>query len=228
MTIIFFLIILILAPISANAQSMSNSNYSLNPSLLDPYHATMPKSEPSNIYTGDNYVVLENFEEDSKKTPLNLSISPTFIDYGDLSPANPVIRSSSITLSGTQNGASVLVYQDHNLRNKSSNLQIPDTTCDSGYCSPSLPSIWNNSLTYGFGYRCDNILTSNSCIADFENPSFYKSFPSLENKDNPRNIIETSTQKAENAKITYKINVSRAQSQASYSNKIFLIAIPRL
>ncbi len=155
-----------------------------------------------------------------------LTISNILIDYGVLSPTNPIIRENNLMISNSISGVfSILGRENHPLNAKSGTI-IPDTSCDNGACTMTLASIWENSLTYGFGYRCENILSKN-CASDFQNENYFKQFPSVSDKEEFIHIINgVKSDTQSESKIIYKVNTATSQPQESYSNKINYILVP--
>ena len=86
--------------------------------------------------------------------------------------------------------------------------------------------LWNNPLTYGFGYRCDNTSNTNLCH-DFILPNYFKQFLNISNNQPPQIIIEGLDIGEITSTITYKVNISNTQPKGSYSNNITFIAIPK-
>lgn len=178
------------------------------------------------LYTGTNYTVRAGFQYVYSLIPFRFSISNLFIDFGTLSPTNPVTRTNTLTISvGTANGYSVKAYENHSLQTASGNL-IPDTTCDSGLCTDSIASAWSNTLTYGFGYRCDNI-SGTDCSTDFSTSTFYKQFSNDAYGESPAAVMTGSNVgRNKSVQVTYKVNISGTQAPGDYSNQIIYLAIP--
>ena len=120
----------------------------------------------------------------------------------------------------------VTAYENHAPQATNSESQIPNSTCDNGSCSEITAALWENTLTYGFGYRCDNI-HENNCAYDFFQNQYYKQF-SDESKQKTPQIIMSGYESNTNQEIqmTYKLNISKNQSKGSYSNSITFIASP--
>lgn len=167
--------------------------------------------------------------------PFTLSLSNTVVDYGTLSPTEPVTRTTSITVShGAANGYRVLASEEHELRS-GENASIPDTSCDNGSCTEQIASLWRSILSYGFGYRCDN-LDGSDCQGGFTQKEFFKQFPNTEASKPPRPVMASSTWgrsqvpdgtwRGKRAAITFKVNVAKAQKEAVYRNTVTLIAVP--
>lgn len=226
-----------LAP--AGALSMSNNNYILQTDINMSSGQTTDKSykldytagqTAPGLYVGKNYTVRAGFQYLRVTARFVFSISPTLIDFGTLSPTNPVIRTATLTVTnGSAPGFVVTAFENHPLLASPSSIFIPDTTCDNGGCNESTSAPWNSSLTYGFGYRCDN-LTETPCLRDFlppQNAYYFKQFADNSNSETPRPMLSATTKrKTAKAQITYKVNISANQPAGMYSNVITYIASP--
>ena len=228
-------------PSSANALTMSNNNYILHTSLEE----AGGKSASPNYRLGQclgqtapgretepNYTVRAGFEYTNTSSAaassiFSFSVSQPLIDFGPLSATNPVTRTTILTVStGTPHGYSVLASEDHALSTNTLALAVPDTTCDSGTCSEALANPWTNTLTYGLGYRCDNI-AGTDCSLSFSDTSAFKQFANSSSGKKPQVLMSNNAFVANTkAQITYKVNISGTQAAGIYSNTITYIATP--
>lgn len=221
---------------SAVAQNMSNDNYILQLKDIDTA-ADKPQAKDNTLGVSDQQVpkqepepklkIQAGFLHDKSKDPFTFSISETLIYFGHLSPTNPITRSNKLTASnGSTNGYSVIAFEDRELWDWLSDTFIPDTSCNDGLCSESSSAPWTNILTYGLGYRCDNIIGSD-CLADFSDLSFYKQFANNSKNEIPQKVLSGTNLKTERiVQITYKVNISGTQPKGSYQNIITYIAVP--
>lgn len=180
------------------------------------------------LYAGTNYKVRSGFQYVyTKKGGFTFSISNTNIDFGILSPTNPVSRTNILSVLNTSaNGYVVTALANHPLRDSVSGVLIPDTSCDDGTCTSLTTSLWASTLTYGFGYRCDN-LKGTDCASGFTNASNYKQFADQSAKENPAAImIGNNGNSNKQATITYRVNISGSQPAGIYANTITYIATP--
>jgi hypothetical protein len=221
---------------AASAQTMTNGNYiiqmgNLNSISGEPSGSGFKLSYTSGqtgsgLYSGTNFKVRAGFQYISSIIPFRFSITNNFIDFGIISPTSPVLRTSLLTISnGSAFGYQVTASENHNLRTNSSGLEIPPTACgDSGpSCTTTSAGPWTSSLTYGFGYRCDN-QTGTDCDTQFTDSTYYKPFaasPSAVIVMNSHNVGRNKV-----TKITYKLNVSGSQASGLYTNVINYIATP--
>ncbi len=155
----------------------------------------------------------------------SFSISQNTIDFGALTATNPVIRTSDLAFTSPLYGGQIFAYENHPFLN-TENTFLPDTTCDNGTCTQTIPANWENSLTYGFGFRCDSEATE-VCGNDFSNTNTFKQFADISAKETLQSIILNQQAKpTTNTKITYKVNISGTQPPSGYSNTVTFIAIP--
>lgn len=153
-------------------------------------------------------------------------ISNYFVDFGILSATNPVFRTSNLSLSNAPHGSIITALENTPLLNKNTPDTIPDTTCDTGFCTEIRTDLWENTLTYGFGYRCDNT-TGNGCPAEFKAPNYYKQFPDFSQNETAQIVMSAnSTLPDQEVQITYKLNIGKTQPLGNYANTITYIASP--
>lgn len=218
----------------ASALTMSNDNY-----ILQMGNFNMSSGKPTGdnykmgvttgqtgpgLYTGTNYKVRSGFQYIHSVIAFAFSITNTDINFGTLTANNPVTRTSNLTISnGSAAGYSVTASENHQLLVPATGAIIPDTTCDDGTCTESTSAAWTNSLTYGFGYRCDNV-TGTDCASGFTTSTFYKQFdasPSAKTVMSGANVGRN-----KETQITYKVNISTTQAAGLYTNIIMYIATP--
>ncbi|OGH23832.1 MAG: hypothetical protein A2698_00010 [Candidatus Levybacteria bacterium RIFCSPHIGHO2_01_FULL_42_15] len=209
--------------------TMSGDNYTIQSGKITSGGGSTTNSQYNLRWNLDQTIgsKLENISTQSGT--LGFSLSESLIDFGSLSPTNPVQRTSVLTItSSKESGYSVIAYQDGPLTSSQSPTPIPDTTCDDGFCNEARSSQWVNLLTYGFGYRCDNLLGT-PCLSDFTDPAFYKQFADNAKKEQPQEVIrETKTSGTNQAQITVKVNISLNQPPGRYGNTITYILTPTL
>ncbi len=212
--------------LSASAQTMSNDNYILQLQELDATRSK-PKIKNSTLGVSDQKVHKQQPEPNSKAAPFIFSISQSLIDFSTLSPTNPIKRSNKLTVANEPaSGYSIIASEDRELSSSPSSAFIPDTSCDNGLCSELSSALWTSPLTYGFGYRCDNILGTD-CVDGFSDLEYYKQFANNSRSETQQKVASsTNTGKNKTVQITYKVNISGAQQFAFYSNTITYIAVP--
>jgi hypothetical protein len=181
----------------------------------------------SGLYTGTNYKVRAGFQYVYSIIPFRFSISSLILDFGVLSPTNPVTRTNILTISnGSANGYAVSAYENHELLQPGTGSLIPDTGCDSGTCTQTASSAWTSNLVYGFGYRCDN-LTGTDCATGFGTSTFYRQFANAAFSEDPYPVMTgTNVGRSKQVTITYKLNISGTQPPGEYTNQIIYLAVP--
>lgn len=220
----------------AEALSMENSSYILELNANTPADAApditpvplvLTNNEPilPKTISGNNFISFLSYDGDTKRLPLVLSTTNDLLNFGTIQPGEPIIRTHALTvLPGSAQGYQVLSYQNHTL--EADGTQIPNTTCDNGSCTPVLSDVWTIPLTYGFGYRCDNI-ASNPCAPDLKK-DYYKSFANEKADDFPAYILTENGNIKSQAIISYKVNVPGNQANKGYQTTVYHIATPNL
>lgn len=218
------------------AQTMSSQNYNLKGGINSSGGESKSQNTKLNTTVGQtaqgtvknaNYTIRKGFQYLPSSEYFVFSVSQPIIDFGILSPTNPVVRISTLrVLNPSARGYSVIVSEDHPLQASDSATFIPDTTCDSGLCSETKASAWTSTLSYGFGYRCTNI-KGKDCVLDFSDPAYYKQFPNTDSGEQSQSAMQSATAGPQKeAQIVYKLNVAGTQAAGSYTNTIRIIASP--
>lgn len=229
---------LLLTTTSAHAQTMSNDNYIIRMQGFNAisgvtagndYKVRSTVGDLSPVVSeGVNFKIKAGFENLASTLPFSISLSSDIVDFGLLSPTNPIIRTVDLGMNSLNAyGYSVLVSENEPLTTipPASAAFIPDTTCDNGQCGTEDASEWINTLTYGFGYRCDNV-AGVDCDNSFTKANFYKHFPDITNNDDPQAIMAGIGANNRASRISYKVNVSGNQAQGTYNNLVSFIGVP--
>lgn len=205
---------------------MTNDNFTIDQNDVDILPFTTPTKAAQQQYEqlqprqleggGTNYSVRSN-----DFAPFSFTISNGVIDFGKLTATNPVIRTSDVGITSNR-PYTVFAIQSNPLR-LNERTMIPDTTCDNGSCSETTAAPWENTLTYGFGYRCDG---KDTCQKDFKQKTYYRQFSDNTKREIPQVILQDAKGRNEQSKITYKINISGTQQEGSYNNIVTYIATP--
>lgn len=152
-------------------------------------------------------IIQIGFIDSQNAKPLEISLSTDLIDYGPLSPTNPIKRQLSISVDpGSSHGFSLYSFEDHPLR-LDENI-IPDTTCDTGSCNEKKKGPWTNPFTFGLGYSFDD--------------QSYKQFADTSNKE--------SMQAIDPGKMIVKLNINQNQPLAkdkNYENNLIFLMLPK-
>jgi hypothetical protein len=168
-------------------------------------------------------------KKEEPKVFFSFSMSQSDIDFGIIDPTNPVIRTQSISLNpGNSRGISLFAYENHPLQVKEASSFIPDTSCDDGRCSEKISSLWENTLTYGFGFRCESEKNADSvCAQDFNNQESYRQFADVAKKESGQGILKAlDINRPVTARIILKTNIPGTQAQGAYTNALVFIAAP--
>ena len=219
MKILLILIILYLLPLTTiRAQAMNNDSFKVNVGDLDPFDE--PVKDDSG---GVNFSVQTGFPNIPSLALFSFGISENLIDYGNLTPTNPVTRKSILTVENeSAPGYIVMVSQNHQLLDPNKASIIADTTCDTGNCSENIGASWIDNLAYGFGYRCD----SKICLEEFKKSSFFLQFADESKSESKKTVISGSLGKKQTAEILYKVNIPSSQKKGVYKNTVSFIAVP--
>jgi hypothetical protein len=210
-----------LLPQQAAADTISNDNYQIDIEQFD----VAPEAEHKLPTPTLQPVQNGNFGVASLPYSFSFSIEDPFLDFGSLTATNPVTRTTSLKISSPGSGYQVFAYQDHTLLSKK-NSSIPDTTCDNGACTENTASVWENNLTYGFGFRCET-QSSGTCTKGFEEADSFKQIPDRGKKEIPQPLMSSdSPVSGQQAKLTFKANISGTQAKEAYVNTVTYIAVP--
>lgn len=236
--LLFLISYFLFTPANAGALTMSNNNYLLQ-SSLDSTTGTLNNStyklegsvgqNSPDAAKSQDYSLTQAPQPKSSAArivPFLFRISETIIDFGTLSPTNPVTRQHVITTqTGSAFGFTLYGSSNQPLTNIQ-NAIIPHTTCDNGQCNTDNSSVWTSTLTYGFGYRCED-KKSISCKTGFSKQNYFKQIPNVSSQEDAVVILGSALPfYTSEAVLTYKLNVSGTQPQGNYENTITYIAVP--
>lgn len=222
---------------NAHALTMTNNDYILQLGNLNSFsgnvsNATFNLTDTGGqlapgLYSNANYRVRAGFQYIKSIIAFRFSISTIFVDFGIIAPTTPVTRSNNLTISnGSAYGYQITAFENHQLLVPASGQFIPNTTCDAGTCTTTTAAAWTSSLTYGFGYRCDNVSGTN-CSTDFSTGTFYKQFADNSTGQTAVAVMSgTNVGRNMQGQITYKVNIPGTQAAGSYTNVITYIATP--
>ena len=204
-----FLFLFLLFPTLVFAQTTQNNLNILDSTVIE---------QPTDMPVSKDIKIQRNIS-------FSFSISETLIDFGPLSPTDPVLRTNTLSVSNTATaGYTVTAYENNPLKESTSSATIPDTTCDNGACNSTDGGTWEGTLTYGFGYRCDSSDKTKTCLPGFSDFNSYKQF--AKETTQPQNIMESASGESSIAQITYKVNISGSQQSGFYNNTLTFIAVP--
>lgn len=174
--------------------------------------------------TVENETIKSGLQSIYQTGPIAFSVNADILDFGQITPSNPVIR--NVILSATSESLNYQIFSfESNPPRTINNQSLPDTSCDEGSCSHSQSSIWENNLTYGFGFRCisKSILY---CIEDFDK-DYYRQFADISTGEKSTPVMNgLKNKEAQAAEISLKINASGTQEPGTYSNIVTFILVP--
>jgi hypothetical protein len=205
----------------AHAATASNDNFQLDIEQFDaPVEEQIPTPTPTTKPEPQGSPGIAFIPSE-----FTFSLSEPLIDFGILSATNPITRTTTLNVLSPGSGYQVFTFSNHVLLSNK-NSAIPDTTCDNGSCSELTASLWENNLTYGFGFRCDS-LSPNLCPDDFKNENTFRQFSDRGKNERPLPVLQSNLPtKNHEARITYKVNTSGTQAKEAYENTVTYIAVP--
>lgn len=222
---LFTFLVLFLFPRTVLGDTVSSDNYSIDVNTIDTNPQSPPKKQVTKTIsktinpftTGLNYTVV------APANSLSIALSQDSLDYGTLTPTNPIIRTSKISLINASFGSQIFGYENHPLLSSAKQV-IENTSCDNGACTPEIAAVWDNTLTYGFGYRCDS-QNATFCDSQFSSTDYYKPYADASTGHIPQPVMYAPRGNSE-ATVSYKVNISGTQKIGSYNNSIVYVAIP--
>jgi len=165
------------------------------------------------------------FRDQPSAHDFRFSISDDAVSFGPLSPTDFIARNITLELAGDPSYLyTVTGYENHELTDQYGDF-IPNTRCDSEECNESTAGPWVNTLTFGLGYRCENI-KGNDCNTGFNDKTFFKPF-GFGNNNNGAIILSGILNTTKTVQILYQVNVSGTQHQGIYQNSITYVALPK-
>lgn len=210
--LLFYCLLLLTFSQKVSAQGMEAENFLLE---IEPYSGSpTPHSAPAQ--TKKTTVPPALSYPPQNILSAGLFLTPTFIDFGIISPTLSTNRSLEVRPQGNT-GIFLYSYMDHSLK-KENGDSIPDASCDNGACSAFVAGEWKNTLGYGLGYTC----VGTGCDTDFANNRF-RPF-SLK----PTAFASYLQPDEATTRLTLRVNTSSAQPPGLYENRINIIAVPGL
>lgn len=177
------------------------------------------------MFLAKGYAVKTGFMNTSAGQSFSFSVNPSTIDFGTLTPNNPVEKSLQISVSnGNATGYSVRVSENQPLSTMAG-AEIPDTVCNdtsSNICNINQASEWKNNSVYGFGYR----ITGRTTPQDFNKELFYRPFPANRSNDPTILIMQSTAKKVmDQSKMTLRVNIGPNQPVGQYRNVLIFSAL---
>ena len=200
--------------INIGGGQQSSANYHLG--------LTMGQTGPG-LYAATGYKIRAGFQYIHSIIPFSFTISDLTIDFGTLVPQTPVTATNILTVSaGGAGGYQVLAFETHPLRSET-NVDIPDTTCDSGNCNEATADVWSQNTTYGFGFN----ISGDDVPTDFIDNTYFRQFANQEAGETAQTVMsKNGVTRQSQATVTYKVNISSTQPSGNYQTQIVYLAVP--
>ena len=207
-----------------NFNITSGKKSSTNYSLTD----TVGQNAPG-PYTSSGYIVKSGFQYIyDTLNQFTFSIDNLDINLGTLVAGVASTATNTITITTPSgHGYQIMAQYNHPL-SLTSGTTIPDTSCDSGSCTPLSSGTWTSASAYGFGFNAIGI--NSSAVATgigtsdyFIDSTYYRPFAAT----GQTIMSEGSPIKNHSARVSYKANISSVQSAGNYQNAIIFTAVPR-
>lgn len=232
------LIIIILASLvvikNIYAQEMSSQNFRMQGGNLNMTSGNKASQNfklsdvvgqtASSLFNSKGYIIQSGFLNTAAAAVFSLSIYPTVVDFGTLSPNTPTEKTLQITISnGDVPGYSISVAEDHEL-STSAQAAIPDTSCNrpDQPCNINKALRWDDTAVFGFGYN----LVGSSVARDFTDKSYFRPFANLNRKESPAQIMISQQKKViDQSVMTLKLNISSDQAVGQYRNILNFTAV---
>lgn len=211
------------------AHGMENETYilDLNPPDTETAKPLEDQTQPAlekGVIRGNGFTAKLSYDDETNPAPFVVTSSQDTINFGEIKPGEPIIRSHSLFIPAFSHGSQVLVHETHVLRSLDKS-EIPNASCDNGNCTNILTDLWVSPLTYGFGYRCDNI-TASACEENL-NKDTYKRFSTLEVGETASLLMSQDGSQVKSV-VSYKLNIPGNQKEQGYQTDIYYIGIPNL
>lgn len=177
------------------------------------------------IFASKGYIIHAGFLNEAEGGLLSFSVDPNVIDFGNLTPNNPLEKTLRITISnGNATGYTVRVSENQPLAT-AVGAEIPDTVCDgvkNTPCSISQSRGWLDPSTYGFGYKVEG----RTSPSDFNRKNYFRPFAATRKNDKPVVVMESRAKKAvDQSTMTLRVNIGANQPVGQYRNVLSFSAI---
>lgn len=218
----------------AHATTMANKYYKVNLGNFNMAAGTTENSNykldttfgqtPVGVANEAAYKVTAGFQFDSKaQNPFTITLSPLFVPFGPLSATTPVVRTATVKVTNeAASGFILLTASNHPLASADGKQFIPMTTCDDGRCTIEKATLWQSTLSFGLGFRCDG----GTCPSDFQEKKSFRSFADTSKNEYPQATMLGKRGKDQKITLTLKVNINKSQATIPYSNVVTMIAAP--
>ncbi len=201
--------------VNIGANNHSSSGYNLSTTL-----GQLAAGE----FSSQGYVIKAGFQYIHSIIPFTFVLSKTSVDFGSLTPNNPVTDQIVMLVSSGGAGAYQVTAGEKGQLRTLTNDSIPDTSCDSGStCTESSANVWTSVYSDGFGYN----MSGDDVPSDFANSTYYRPFADLSAGENPV-VVMSSNNVGRNRQstMTLKVNIGPAQPAGSYQTILNIVATP--
>ncbi len=177
------------------------------------------------LLTSQGYTIQSGFPYLSGVEPFRFSLSTTKVDFGKLSPFQPITKQiQAIVDNGLSSGYQVFAVEVGPLTSDTKAI-IRHTKCDqdNNRCTSTTARSWRQNGVVGFGYG----LVGNSIPEDFKDSSYFRPFADLSQGQDPIVIMSSRAHKVRHqTTINFRVNISSTQPVGNYRNTIIFTAIP--
>src|SRR3989344_2306805 len=160
--------------------------------------------------------------------------SATAVAFGTLSNLNTFYHACQdlSVQTNASGGYSVTAYEDQNLRDSSSGVNINDSTGNGGGMTETTTATWSTATNNGFAYTCGNVV---GAACSLSASSSYRQFACNganavcdpgSGAETATAVMYVSTATTSTSTVEYRISVGTAQGAGSYSNTIVYVATP--
>ncbi len=220
----FFVLLTLLTLFAAPSMTYAQELEDVSITHPSPPLKKLPQNTPSSYSNKSNNPILNSSDfRLLSPTFLQAEISSSFIDFGVIIPGEPLLRTQTLSVTpGAAFGADIIAFEDHAPTATEGAVIVPDTTCDNGSCTEHIATLWQEPLTYGFGYRCT---PDNHLCQDFKEKETYKQFANIEKGKAPQILESLFTPTT--LELIYKISIPPTAAGKKYQNTIYYIISPR-
>lgn len=200
------------------AGEKSSDNYNLTDTV------GQTAAGPFGQYGSSTYFVGSGFQYIYQIDEFSFRLSKTAINLGILTANshNTDSHTMAITTRGA-GGYTVYAYESHPLLHSDDVNTIPNTTCNSGTCTYSAATLWDNTAIGGFGYN----MTGDDIPTDFITSSYFRPFAD-NSLSEPMQVVMSSPSIANQrwSTVTYKAGLFGSEAAGRYETGISFVAVP--
>lgn len=158
----------------------------------------------------------------------------TNVAFGELSSLNTFYHACQDLSVQTNAGSGyqVTAYENRNLRDTVTSLNIADSTGNGGGMTETTTATWTTATNNGFAYTCNDVVGTDCSLAT---TGSYRQFACagsnaecdpLTGAETATNVMESAAASTSTSTIEYRVTIGATQAAGSYSNTIVYIATP--